>query len=142
MESTLKHLQSLTKEFGNLMRQFRDKTCSQFQTVELPREAAARNRNRQCVMVPTGVPNSAQRTGGGPSRLLTASEANIPHHDVVPARTQSESTMAPAMSRNIKSLNLSTTKFHFLGDYVHTIQMFRCTDSYSTQLVWYSSRYH
>jgi hypothetical protein len=45
-DATLEHLESLTKEFGRLMRQFRDLT-SQFQTVELPRELASRNRQRQ-----------------------------------------------------------------------------------------------
>jgi len=38
-------------------------------------------------------------------------------------------------SRKIKTLNLSTPKFHFLGDYVSTIRMFGCTDSFSTQMV-------
>jgi hypothetical protein len=48
-DTTLLHLESLTKEFGHLMRHFRDHTCSQFQTVELPRELAARNRQHQRV---------------------------------------------------------------------------------------------
>lgn len=43
-DPTLHHLESLTKEFGRLMRQFRDITCSQFKTVELPRELEARKR--------------------------------------------------------------------------------------------------
>lgn len=37
-------LEALTIEFGKLMRQFRDVTCSQFATMELPRETAARKR--------------------------------------------------------------------------------------------------
>lgn len=48
-DATLDHLESLTKEFGHLMREFRKHTCSQFQTVELPRELAARNRQQQRV---------------------------------------------------------------------------------------------
>jgi hypothetical protein len=40
-DTTLEHLCHLTKEFGHLMRQFRDQTCSQFNTVELPHEVAA-----------------------------------------------------------------------------------------------------
>lgn len=43
-ESTLILLEELTSEFGKLLRQFRDLTCSQFSTMELPRETAARNR--------------------------------------------------------------------------------------------------
>ena len=94
--TTIKHLDCLTKEFGQLMRQFRDHTCSEFETMELPCEVAARNRQP-----------------GGP----------IPGPSTGPSH------------RKIKTLNLLTPKFHFLGDYVRTIQMFGCTDSYSTQLV-------
>jgi hypothetical protein len=35
----------------------------------------------------------------------------------------------------IKKLNLSTYKFHALGDYPNTIQMFGTTDNYTTQTV-------
>jgi len=37
----LDHLESLTKEYGRLMRSFRDLTCSQFETKELQREVDA-----------------------------------------------------------------------------------------------------
>ncbi|KAF8806327.1 hypothetical protein BYT27DRAFT_7224612 [Phlegmacium glaucopus] len=45
--STLSYLETLTRELGQLMRQFRDETCSHFETFELPREAEARNRQQQ-----------------------------------------------------------------------------------------------
>ncbi len=51
--STLVLLDNLTKEFGDLIRQFRDTTCLDFATMELPREAAARRR----------LQSSNQRTG-------------------------------------------------------------------------------
>lgn len=41
-ESTLDLLEAVTREFGRLMRQFRDKTSDEFNTVELPRETGAR----------------------------------------------------------------------------------------------------
>jgi hypothetical protein len=41
-ETTLDLLEAVTKEFGYLMRQFRDKTSDEFNTVELPRGADAR----------------------------------------------------------------------------------------------------
>ena len=103
-DATLEHLNSLTKEFGLLMRQFRDLTCSDFQTFELPRERAARKRQQQHVHDKT--------VSTHPSTL-----------DTVPS------------SRKMKTLNISTPKFHFLGDYVPTIRTFGCTDSFSTQLV-------
>lgn len=100
-DTTIEHLDSLTKEFGQLMRQFRDSTCSEFQTTELPREVAARKRRHQNIQVRAPSP--------GPSPVPSG--------------------------RKIKSLNLQTPKFHFLGDYVCAIRMFGCTDSFSTQLV-------
>jgi hypothetical protein len=119
-ERTLEHLQLLTKEFGRDMRKFRDQTCSQFRTFELPRETAARRRNQQRVLASV---NTSRPTAG--------TQANASILPVV--RAQSESNHETA--QKVKKLNISTTKFHFIGDYVHTIQMFGCTDSYSTQLV-------
>ena len=46
-ESTLSYLEMLTRELGQLMRQFWDKTCSQFETFELPWEAEACSRRQQ-----------------------------------------------------------------------------------------------
>ena len=110
-DSTLEHLRSRTKEFGRLMREFRDRSRRKFKMFELPQEVATRKRNQQHILTNT---LSAEH----PHVLVTA---------------QSESNHA--MAGNVKTLNLSTTKFHFLGDYVQMIQMFGCTDSYSTQLV-------
>lgn len=42
-DSTLDLLEAVTREFGRLMRKFRDKTSDEFDTTELPREASARN---------------------------------------------------------------------------------------------------
>ena len=44
-------------------------------------------------------------------------------------------SFAGPSTRKLKSINLLTVKYHFLGDYVQTIQRFGCTDSFSTQLV-------
>jgi len=41
-DSTLDLLEAVTREFGRLMRQFRDKTSDEFDTMELPRETSAR----------------------------------------------------------------------------------------------------
>lgn len=40
-DSTLDLLEATTREFGRLMRQFRDETSDKFDTMELPREARA-----------------------------------------------------------------------------------------------------
>jgi hypothetical protein len=46
-DATIGHLEMLTKEFGQLMRQFRDTTGSEFKTMELPHEVAASKRQQQ-----------------------------------------------------------------------------------------------
>lgn len=46
-----------------------------------------------------------------------------------------ESKKSPSSGRKKRSLNPNTYKFHSLGDYVHAIKLFGCTDSFSTQLV-------
>ena len=48
-EDSLTLMEECTKELGGLLRQFRNLTCSQFSTVELPREANARVRRRKDV---------------------------------------------------------------------------------------------
>ncbi len=45
-EASLASLDELTKEFGSLMRKFRDTTCIKYSTKELPKEAAARKRRQ------------------------------------------------------------------------------------------------
>lgn len=51
------------------------------------------------------------------------------------ARSSSTGTRSISEPRRKKNLNLFTPKFHAMGDYVHTIQMFGTTDSFSTQVV-------
>jgi hypothetical protein len=56
-------LEMLTKEFGQLMRQFHDTTGSKFKTMELPHEVAAHKWQQQRIQ--DGAPNSR------PSSLLS-----------------------------------------------------------------------
>jgi len=99
-QATLDHLESLTKEYGCLMRTFRDLTCSQFKTKELQREVDAQKRAQQ----------RAQARGSSKGSQLIS-------------------------ERWKRTFNLLTPKFHALGDYVSTIQMFGTTDLFSTQVV-------
>jgi hypothetical protein len=156
---TLDHLEELTKEFGLLMRQFRDLSCSQFQTVELPREVEGRKRRRRRAQAkqspastgvrsePTAVSSSntnipvstAQPTPSTANANATATTSNAsPTASPTPAASSSTSA-----SRKLKTLNIFTYKFHSLGDYVRTIRLFGGTDSFSTQLVrfFYSGYY-
>jgi hypothetical protein len=127
-DSTLTLLETLTTEFGKLMRQFRDLTCSEFDTAELPREIAARQRRQTALQAAR---SSAPAVNGGP--LPTPAVVAEPLEETpVPAVA---STNVPKVIRKKKGLNLTTVKFHFLGDYVHYIRHFGTSDSYSTQLV-------
>lgn len=45
-DTTLDMLEQLTVEFGKLIQQFRDVTCAEYDTVELPRETAAHHRRQ------------------------------------------------------------------------------------------------
>ncbi|KAF9031055.1 hypothetical protein BJ165DRAFT_1310549, partial [Panaeolus papilionaceus] len=53
-ETTLVLLDSVTTKFGAALRNFRDTTCKDFSTVELPKEAAARARRELAAMSSTG----------------------------------------------------------------------------------------
>lgn len=54
-EDSLALMEECTKELGKLLRQFRQLTCTEFRTVELPREAEARVRRRN-LGVATDIP--------------------------------------------------------------------------------------
>ena len=49
--------------------------------------------------------------------------------------TENRRANASQSSPRPKSFNMVTYKFHALGDYAQTIQLFGTTDSYSTQIV-------
>ena len=123
-ESSLTLLEALTSEFGWAMRGFQELTCSQYVTTELPREVAAR-KHREL------------------NFSLNRSQVDTTNH-CIPDPIQNAAEPTPRVSSNStrphngqlqKTLNLSTIKFHSLGDYVQHIRLWGTTDSYSTQLV-------
>jgi hypothetical protein len=59
-EATLDRLEQVTKDLGHLMRDFRDKTCANFNTTELAREVEARNR-RNARKESTKAPNQTRK---------------------------------------------------------------------------------
>jgi len=63
-DGSLKLLDDLTTEFGQLIRQFRDLTCTAFATVELPREAAARERRREKNAAASSTGDTGKQPGG------------------------------------------------------------------------------
>jgi hypothetical protein len=106
-ESTLTLMESVTTALGNIMRQFRNITCSVFKTRELPKETAARGRRQ------------------------ARKQAKKASNSVPVAPSAGVKSKHPSE----KTLNLATYKVHALADYVRTIRLFGTTDSYSTQTV-------
>jgi hypothetical protein len=101
---TLEHLDSVTSSLGNKLREFREKTCSDFITRELRREAAARIR----------------REGRKLRAKCPQTQGNSQAQNINPSE------------RRPKTLNLNTYKAHALGDYGAAIRQNGTTDSYST----------
>ena len=101
---TLDILSHVTTSLGNSLRTFEEKTCAAFETRELERERAARQRRQE------------------KSATNVLSDSKRP-------------TAPSSKARKQKKLNLTTYKYHALGDYVDTIRRFGTTDSYSTQPV-------
>jgi hypothetical protein len=110
IDPTLSILDKVTSELGAEFRKFIDKTCPAFDTRELNREAGARKRRQS--------KKKAANAGGD----AVAAEEPMPSKD-------------SAGERRRKTFNLSTYKYHSLGDYVRTIRLFGTTDSYTTELV-------
>ncbi|KAK7007536.1 hypothetical protein R3P38DRAFT_2644843, partial [Favolaschia claudopus] len=110
-DPTLEHLRRLTPEIGRLMREFKNTTCANYETFELPREVAARGRREQ--------------------RAATARTAD----DAVtaPQSTPAAATTTTKSSKKVKTLNLNIYKWHAAGDVHPTIPVFSTTDVYSTQ---------
>jgi hypothetical protein len=131
-DPTLTLLDDLTVDFGKLMRQFRDLTCSQFQTLELPRETAARYRRKTKQQVTAAQDSSSSIPAISLLPPITSETSSSSD-----SRPQPSSDSGPQTMR----FNLFTFKFHFLGDYVRHIHLFGTTDSFSTQLVCYFSNF-
>lgn len=72
------------------------------------------------------------------TELPQESAARMRHHAALIAKGP-RSARQPSSMPTIMKLNLSTYKYHALGDYPNTIRQFGTTNSYSTQMVWFPS---
>ena len=98
------------------------KTCSAFDTHELPREVNARTRQKAATSVKgRGLEDKATgKLGKGKGKATSAKEKG----------KQQEST-----SQHRKPFNLCTYKLSALGEYTWAILEYGTTESYSTQTV-------
>ena len=94
-ESTLALLESLTTEFGLLMQQFQELTCSDFATVELQWEKAARELERRKV-------NNLSSQGSSQRNL---DQAPIVIQQAVGSSDSQHCTVAPSTSEPTASSN-------------------------------------
>ncbi|KAI0063164.1 hypothetical protein BV25DRAFT_453896, partial [Artomyces pyxidatus] len=105
-DKTLEFFDDATTALGEALRTFFKKTCSVYDTKELPQEEAARGR-RHAAMV------QKNKTAGLPEKPQSASKSQ---------------------GSKRKIFNMFTAKTHFLGDYPRTVRQRGTTDSYNTQL--------
>ncbi|KAF9045035.1 hypothetical protein BJ165DRAFT_1346661, partial [Panaeolus papilionaceus] len=119
-ETTLALLDAVTARFGAAIRSFRDTTCQDFTTMELPKEAAACARRELAASSNTG---------------NDIDPVNIWKQQLICGEMSCTGEAPRTSNRKARNLNLKTVKMHFLGDYASHIRLFGTSDSYSTQLV-------
>lgn len=118
-DTTVELLVQITKSLGSNIRTFEKHTCSLFQTRELERERAARQRRQD--------------------KDEAARKKNSDGKKSASQKVPDSSKLRSSTARQPKQLNLKTYKYHALGDYVDTIERYGTTDSYSTQGVSFQS---
>jgi len=134
--STLQIFKSTTKLLGQKLRLWVKKTCTAFDTQELPKEASARHRRKAAAAAKSGkskeVPIRGKR---GRGRGKGRGKGRMPGQSTWKATTQQAESSAAHESKIRKVFNICTYKIHSLGHYIAAIARFGTTDSYSTQLV-------
>jgi hypothetical protein len=110
-DQTLEILDDVTVHMGAEFRAFAKKTCTSFDTKELPREADARKRR---------VLKKMQSQPG--------SQSDHGAKDL-------EEQLSKAAVRRPKGFSLRKYTYHSLGDYADTIRQFGTSDSFSTEPV-------
>lgn len=145
---TLGILESTTSALGQALRDFQEKLCPAFDTKELKREAAARQRQqakKASAPMNKSAPAGAATSNDTDINAATV-EATVEPHTMQGALPLTDSADGSTTSRKAtqaklpagrrkKTLNLNTYKAHALGDYVETIRRYGTTDSYSTEPV-------
>ncbi|KAF7985614.1 hypothetical protein HWV62_3931 [Athelia sp. TMB] len=114
-EPSIAVLEAETGRFYKQLHHFADTTCLAFDTHELDREVAARQRAKQ--RRDKKIASLAPATGKGKGKAQTFPSASV------------SETSGPKK----KQYHLNTVKHHFLPDYPGIIRAFGTTDSYSTE---------
>jgi hypothetical protein len=149
--STLQALKATTKALGQQLRYWVKKTCSAFDTRELPKEESARHRRKAAAASKadkgkgTNIPVNRGRGHRGrpsrgrgsttPTRSTAASTLKAPISSKAKVQNRGNETLDTHHSKLRKLFSMCTYKLHALGQYVAAIARFGTTDSYSTQIV-------
>jgi hypothetical protein len=120
-DQTLQELQTSTVALATKFKDFK-RTCASYTTYELPKEREKHQRAK------AKKPAKVSKRANSPKP--TESARSSAKSDQVTEEAD-DSTNA----RKEATFNLSTYKYHALGDYVATIKKYGTTDSYSTELV-------
>ena len=113
--TTLKYLKEATRSLGFILRNFAKKTCSAFDTHELPKEVNARARRKAAT--------AAKGKGSGKKKEKGTGKSG------------KEKEKKQTSTRLQKLFNLCTYKLCALGGYVAAILLYGTTEGYSTQTV-------
>lgn len=139
---TLDLFDDLTRLLGEAFRNFSDHTCTEFHTVELRRETAARKRreakrNAALASTNTGpIPEATEKSTRPASKKTSSrSKSGSKFNDSSSHADHAGQESSPADEPLPKQYNYRTPKHHFLGDYPNTIRRYGTTDSYSTESV-------
>jgi hypothetical protein len=162
MSLTLEILKNGTKSLGKQIRYWVKKTCSAFETRELPKEESARHRRRAAAASKPNQSSKKTSKTSASERGTTGRHGRGRGRPAGPLKGKSSKASKPAKSKEKggralgkgknnteakpqnkinklqKTFNLCTYKLHALGDYVATIARYGTTDNYSTQVVSYS----
>jgi hypothetical protein len=152
--TTLQALKAVTKALGQELRYWVKKTCSAFDTRELPKEESARHRRKAAAANKPDKAKAPANTGrgrslrgrpargsgvrgrGSTSTRSTGGASTVPTSSNLRAtQNRGEETLGTHHSKLRKLFSMCTYKIHALGHYVAAIARFGTTDSYSTQVV-------
>jgi hypothetical protein len=123
--TTLRYLKEATRSLGFILRKFVKKTCSAFDTHELPREVNARARRKAAT--------SAKGRGSGKEK--ETGKLGKGKEKATGKSTKGKGKQQDSTSRLTKLFNLCTYKLSALGEYTWAILQYRTTEGYSTQIV-------
>ncbi len=153
--STLQILKNTTKALGKQIRYWVKKTCSAFETRELPKEESARHRRRAAAASKPNPSAKGKLKASAPQKTTVTTRGRGRGRGRPAGPLKGRSTAVPGSSKAFKTstsnensglvsgvgkklrkvFNMCTYKVHALGDYFATIARYGTTDNYSTQVV-------